>query len=900
MQNRGPTLFTIVLAIVGVLLLLVMFGSGFYTDWLWFSNLGYSSVFVLGVQARWLLGLVSGGLLALFLWVNLRMALAGRAGALPGIIELPIGPLVAPRRIQRYLLVGSLVLGGFIGLNMSTQWLPVLRYLRQVPFGVIEPIFNQDVAKYVFTLPVLSLLYQYLMSALVLAVIGVALLYVLTADLNFDARRVRLSSKARAHVSLLAAGIFGVKAIGYRVNLYTLLYSPRGQVFGASFTDVNAQAVALRLLMVITLAVAALLLVNIRLRRTALIAGGVVVMLAVSFILGTLYPTFVQQFTVEPDELNKERDYIGYNISYTRTAWGLDRIEELEYPLRGELTLEDIEANRATIDNIRLWAYRPLKTTYSQLQEIRLYYAFNDADIDRYRFGDDYRQVAIAVRELDINLLPERTWINQHLVFTHGYGVIMSPVNRATVEGLPEFWIRDVPPRLSGPPAAVGFSIDQVRSYYGELTRTYAIVNTETPEFDYPLGEINATIRYDGRGGVQLSSPLIRLAFAVRLRSYQIFLANVITPESRIMFYRNINERVRRIAPFLRYDQDPYPIVVDGNLYWVIDAYTHSNGYPYSEPLRRINANYVRNSVKVVIDAYHGDTVFYVFDDEDPLVQTYARVFPALFRSGDEMSANMRAHMRYPIDYFQWQSEMLLTYHMRDSVAFYNKEDVWTIPQETYGARTQAVEPYYLILKLADAVEPEYALLMPFTPRGRNNMIAWMAARSDGELYGDLILYRFPRAELVFGPAQIEARIDQDTVISRDLTLWGQRGSEVIRGHLLVIPINDSILYVEPIYLQADATGLPEMKQVVVSYRDRVVMDDTLARALARIFGESPGVPTEPGDDQTVAELIARAVNLFNQSEQALRDGDWAEYGRLQAELRQVLGELESRAQETP
>jgi uncharacterized membrane protein (UPF0182 family) len=874
--------------------LLAWFGSGFYTDWLWFANLGLSSVFAAGIAWRWIIGLATGALFALFLWVNLNIALAGRVGTLPGIIELPIGPMIAPRQIRRYLLVGAAALGGFIGLNMSAYWLTFLRYLNQVSFGVAEPIFGLDVAHYVFTVPVMALLYQYLMSALVLAAIGVLLIYVLTGDLSFDVRRVRLSGRARAHVSLLVGAMFAVKAIGYRVNLYRLLYSPRGQVFGASFTDVNAEAIALRMLFWLSLAVAALLVVNLRLRRTNLIVAGVALMVGVSFILGTLYPTFVQQFTVEPDELNKERVYIGHNIELTRRAWDLEDIDEVDYPIQGELTMADISRNRDTIDNIRLWDYRPLRATYGQLQEIRAYYAFNDADIDRYRFGNEYRQVSLAVRELDTDRLPERTWINQHLVYTHGYGLVMSPVNRATPEGLPELWIRDVPPVLAGPPAQTGFSVDQVRSYYGELTRTYAIVNTKQPEFDYPLGEVNASIHYDGQGGVRLSSPLVRLAFALRMRSYQIFLADAITTESRIMFYRNIRDRVQRIAPFLTYDRDAYPVVLDGRLYWIIDAYTMTAGYPYSEPLPAIRANYVRNSVKVVIDAYEGSTRYYLFDPDDPLAATYSRIFPQLFTPMSEMPEGLRAHLRYPIDLFSWQSQMFLTYHMRDPVTFYNKEDVWTIPTETYQTRNQPVEPYYLIMRLPGGEGPEFVLMTPFVPRGRNNMIAWLAARSDGDAYGHRIVYRFPKQELVFGPAQIESRIDQDTEISRDLTLWGQRGSEVIRGHLLVIPINGQLLYVEPIYLQAETTRLPEMKRVVVAYRDRVVMAETFDAALRGVFAEGPAPPG--GGEQTLAELVARATRLYDQAEQAVRRGDWAEYGRLQLELRQVLRDLEARA----
>ena len=898
MRTRGPTFFTIALIAVAVIAIVATAGSVLYTDLLWFRNLGLSSVFTLEIWARILVIVASGVLIAGFIWLNLSRALAGRVGALPGIIELPIGPMIAPRRIRRSLSWISLAIGLFSGISISSQWLAILKYLRGVSFGAIEPTFGYDVSHYLFTLPVMTLVYQVLAALVMFTGIGVVLLYILTADVSFDSRRLRLSARARSHISLLVAGFIAVKALGYRVMLFNLNYSPRGQVFGASYTDVNAQAVALRLLIYISLGLAILLAANLRFRRTNIIASGIALMLAVSFILGTLYPTFVQQFTVEPDELNKEVAYIQHNIDLTRTAWGLADIEEVDYALSDDLTLASLLADTGTSSNIRLWDYRPLRSTYSQLQEIRLYYAFNDVDIDRYDFGGDYRQVAIAVRELDTDRLVEKTWINQHLVYTHGYGVVVSPVNRATPEGLPDFWIKDVPPVVSGPPATSNFALDQVRSYYGEVTQSYAIVNTEQSEFDYPLGDGTSNNQYDGRGGVQLSSPFVRLAFSLRMRSYQIFLANVINSDSRIMFYRNIVERAQRIAPFLRYDSDPYAVVSDGSLYWVIDAYTYSSAYPYSEPLPSLRINYARNSVKVVIDAYHGDTTFYLFDDEDPLALTYAAIFPDLFTPLEEMPAGIRSHMRYPQDLFEWQSQMYLTYHMRDPVAFYNKEDVWTIPNETYQSRTQPVEPYYLIMRLPGAEDVQFALLTPFTPSGKNNMIGWLAARSDGDNYGLRTLFRFPKTQLVYGPAQIESRIDQDTEISRDLTLWGQRGSEVIRGNLLVIPVDGSILYVEPIYLQAEATRLPEMKRVVVAFRDKIVMRETLDLALRAVFGQD-GSSQPPSGTETVAELIRRASDLFASAEEAARNGNWAEYGRLQTELSQVLGELQRRSGET-
>ncbi len=539
MRTRGPTFFTIALIAIVLLGLIAVFGSGLYTDWLWFDNLGFSSVYLLGIFARIAVGLASGLVVAVFLWLNLNLALAGRVGSMPGIIELPIGPMIAPRRIRRYLTWISLIAGGFLGLSVSGQWLNVLKWLRQTPFGIVDPVFGKDVAHYLFTLPVMAVLYQLLIAALVLAGIGVLLIYTLTGDLSFDVRRIRLSGRARAHASLLLAGILATKALGYRIMLYNLNYSPRGQVFGASFTDVNAQAVALRLLFFISLALAAFLIANLRLRRTNLILWGIAFMLAVSFILGNLYPAFVQQFTVEPDEINKEAPYIKHNINFTRHAWDLESIEEVEYAVGGTLTLSELLANTGTAHPALGLspAAGDIRPTAGNQALLRL-------QRRRYRpvhLGDDYRQVSPAVRELDTDKLPEKTWINQHLVYTHGYGAVVSPVNRATASCLLELWVKDVPPLKTGPAAANGLTCSKsariTASCPGLRYRQHG-----QPEFDYLLGEATSTNHYDGRGGVRLSSPLVRLAFALWMRSYQIFLANVVTSESRIMFYRNIQE----------------------------------------------------------------------------------------------------------------------------------------------------------------------------------------------------------------------------------------------------------------------------------------------------------------------------------------------------------------------
>jgi hypothetical protein len=572
---------------------------------------------------------------------------------------------------------------------------------------------------------------------------------------------------------------------------------------------------------------------------------------------------------------------------------------------KNELSLEALQDNAATLRNVRLWDYRPLLQTYAQIQEIRLYYDFVDVDIDRYQFDGDYRQVTLAARELAPEQLRNRTWVNEHLEFTHGYGLVMSPVNEVTPEGLPVLYVRDLPPEVS-----VNLRIDRPEIYYGEKGGRYVFVKTRVQEFDYPKGDTNVRTTYQGKGGVSVGSVLNRLAFALRFGDSQIFFADALTSESRILFYRNIHERVRRVAPFLAYDRDPYLVVADGRLVWLQDAYTLTDRYPYSQPVDdrfAVHAdrtgNYIRNSVKVAIDAYDGTLTFYIADPTDPLIQTYASIFPQLFQPMDQMPQSLRAHIRYPEDLFRIQAQIYATYHMKDPNVFYNKEDVWAIPSEVYQGDQLPMEPYYVIMRLAGEEREEFVLILPFTPATKNNLIAWMAARCDGEHYGELVVYNFPKQELVYGPLQIEARIDQDPTISAQLSLWSQRGSRVIRGNLLVIPLGDSLVYFEPLYLQAEASQLPELKRVIVAFGEKVAMEESLEEALQVVFGgtraiargeETPamGESEASGISPALADLIRAAREHYDAAQEALRQGDWATYGQELKALKEVLDEM--------
>ncbi|MBA7545944.1 hypothetical protein ES705_38326 [subsurface metagenome] len=590
-----------------------------------------------------------------------------------------------------------------------------------------------------------------------------------------------------------------------------------------------------------------------------------------------------------PNEGTKERPYILNNIESTRIAYGLDKIKEEEFPVKEEISFEDIEKNDETIRNIRLWDWRPIKQTLKQIQAIRLYYDFNSVDVDRYYFNGNYQQVMVSPRELDKDKIPEqaRTWVNEVLTYTHGYGVVVNPVNKISGEGLPELLIKDIPPVSS-----VNLAITRPEIYYGEITKGYVIVKTKAKEFDYPKGDENVYSTYAGNGGMPVSSPWRRILFSIKYSNMQILLTTNLTSDSRIMINRNIQERVKKVAPFLGYDKDPYMVISkEGKLFWIQDAYTISSNYPYSTPVSGGYFNYIRNSVKVVIDAYNGTMDFYIIDQKDPVVEVYNNIFPQLFKNFDQMPEDLKQHIRYPKDLFQVQAELYSTYHMTDPDVFYNKEDYWTIPNEIYAETEIKMEPYYIITKLPGHEREEFILMTPFTPSTKNNMIAWLAAKNDQPDYGNLIVYKFPKEKLIFGPMQIEARIDQNSEISQQLTLWGQKGSTVIRGNLLVIPIEESIIYVEPLYLRAEMGEIPELKRVIVSNGSDVVMGNDLEEALgklfARTFEEREIVIT--GEEKTLKDLIKEAARYYESAQEFAQEGNWSRYGEELQKLEQTL-----------
>jgi uncharacterized membrane protein (UPF0182 family) len=634
---------------------------------------------------------------------------------------------------------------------------------------------------------------------------------------------------------------------------------------------------------------------NVRLRTYRLVIVSVALMLGSSFVFGELLPGMFQRFLVKPSELQLEAPYIQRNIALTQEAYNLRHVTVKPFPAEQGLTFQSLEDNRATIDNIRLWDWQPLMDTYAQLQEIRTYYRFLDVDIDRYPIGGSYRQVTLAARELAPSLLSAnaQTWVNLHLLFTHGTGVVMSPVTQKSTEGLPNFYLQDIPTVASGGPPVI-----EPRIYFGEATDGYVIVKGSTPEFDYPKGKDNVYAYYDGADGISIGGVGWRSLFAWQFDDVNILLSSYITGESRILLHRNIHDRIETIAPFLRLDHDPYVVISDGRLYWMQDAYTTSDWFPYAQPLPNGGLNYIRNSVKIVIDAYNGTVTFYVVDAADPIAATYRRIFPALFRPFDAMPADLQRHIRYPEDLFRIQAQQYRAYHMDSPEVFYNREDLWQFPREptgldggnTTGAR---MAPYYMIMRLPGEPRAEFFLMLPMAPSQRENMITWLAARCDPPDYGQLIVYEFPKDKLVYGPFQIEARINQNTDISQQISLWNQMGSRVIRGNLLVVPIENSILYVSPLYLRAEAGRLTELKQVIAAYGDRVVMEDTLPAALSALFKDS-APPASAGTARPghSSEQAHDALEHYERAIDRLKVGDWSGFGTELNALRPLLEEL--------
>jgi uncharacterized membrane protein (UPF0182 family) len=867
-----------------------------YVDWLWFAEVGYVQVFTSILTYKFILAVLAGASLVALLYINLKSAARPPRGIrfldADNVIELPRLELVDPV-VKRVLLPGALLLGLFAAPQAAGHWESFLLFFNSVPFGLPDPLFGFDIGFFVFKLPALWALYTWSITTFSLALAATAAVYLLYRGVQYGPRGLLLSQAARTHLFILIAIILALKAGGYLLDSYDLVYSSRGAAFGASYADVYAKLPALRFLTFLALLAAALCVAQIYRPGFGLLIGAIGALAAVHVAGLNFYPALIQRFRVVPNEVEAEREFIQRNIRFTRMAYGLDKVESKDFPAEENLTQADLRRNETTIKNIRLWEHRPLLATYAQLQEIRTYYKFVDVDNDRYTIDGTYRQVMLSARELSHQHLPSRIWINEHLTYTHGYGVVFGPVNQVTPEGLPEFFIMDIPP------VSKNMQITRPEIYYGELANDYVFVNTTASELDYPSGDQNIYTKYEGHGGVPIGSFWRKLLFSAHYATLRIALSRDIVNNSRILYHRQIQERIKKIAPFIRFDRDAYLVIgQNGRLFWIIDGYTTSDRFPYSAPVHRQGENYIRNSVKAVVDAYNGTVDFYLADPNDPVVLAYGNIFPKLFKPLDSMPQDLRGHIRYPQDFFAIQAAMYATYHMQDPQVFYNKEDLLSIPRQNIDGRERDMEPYYTVMRLPDESKEEFVLLLPFTPNKRDNMRAWLAARSDPPHYGKLIALDFPKAKLVYGPKQIDARIEQDAFISQQLSLWGQRGSQVIRGSLLAIPIEKSLLYVQPLYLAAEKGSLPELKRVIVAFGNQIAMEETLEQSLQRIFGgKAPAEARQrPAAEEPRVEaknLAGQALEHFQRSQEFLRQGNWAGYGEELKRVESLLREMQ-------
>ena len=901
MPSRRPRVLLVAI-IAGVLGLIVWPGlAGFYSSLLWYRQLGYAIVFTTSITTKFWLGLVAGLIAGIVLFINLKFAmrLAPNVPAPAGYFEIEGERVPAPniaRIVTRFAVPIAFVVGLLLAFSGAGAWELYLRFRHQTPFGQSDALYGRDIAFYVFTLPFLEQVGEWLFTLGLVTLFAIGLVYVTRGIESFGERRVRMSiaQGARRHLLIVAAALFIILAFEKYLDLSNIVFSHNGPVAGATYTDIYARLPIARV-QIATALLAALIAIACALGlKTRFFWIGLGLHLAV-ILAGFVLPSILQRVSVLPNELAKETPFIIRNIAATRAGFGLDRIEERELSGDVVLTAKDINENRATVSNIRLWDQKQLLETFAQIQEIRTYYDFVSVDNDRYNINGNLQQAMLSARELSSASLPNRNWINERLTFTHGYGLAFGPVDEVTTEGMPVLFIKDIPPKSS----IDSLQITRPEIYFGEMTGEHVYVRTRAKEFDYPSGEQNVFATYEGTGGVGIGSFWRRILFATRFGDMKLLLSDDITDESRVLYHRNIRERLSLIAPFLTFDTDPYLVVQGGKLFWIADAYTTTDHYPYSQP-SATGINYIRNSVKAVIDAYHGDVRLYIADESDPLIATYSRIFPGILKPLTEMPQELRAHLRYPEDIFKIQTATYSTYHMDDPQALYNKEDQWSVASmgessEGNEPQSQVLDPYYTIMKLPGEQSEEFILMLPFTPRRKDNLASWMVARSDGDHYGKLAAYRFPKQSLVYGPRQVVTRINQEPEISRQLSLWNQRGSRVILGTLLVIPVGQGLLYVQPLYLQAESGKIPELRRVIVATDNRIVMEPTLEASINRLFGDqttSPQRPAEPS--QTLAETGAPEARASETTSQGVQAEEVLQtIDRIDQELKRLRRQLE-------
>lgn len=932
------------LLVVIVLALLLIFSLvGYITDFLWFKELGYVSVFFKQLVTQLEIGVPTFIVVTLLTFVYLKLLKRGYYKK----VESNIAGEVRPLNAITWAL--SLVLGLIVTyMAVTGLWFNALRFANSSDFGIKDPLFNLDVSFYTFKLEFITQINGMLIGVLVALMIVTVIYYVIListrlpkvfenpdpsgdfggeqktggqTDFNnssfgqmfgqfgkafgmnpgptkrkrqLDNENMReLLSIATVQLIIVGVAFFIMLGVNFYLRQYSLLYGATGTsgvVYGAGYTDVNITLWMYRILIGLALLGAIGFAAGVISKRFKWILAVPVVMIFVG-LAGAGAGMMVQNFVVSPDEINKESKYLENNIKFTQYAYALDQVDARSFTADNNLTTDDIIKNDATISNIRINDYLPAEKFYNQTQSIRQYYSFNDVDVDRYMVNGEYTQTFLSAREIDETKISE-TWLNTHLKYTHGYGITLSRVDKVTTNGQPDMLIKDIPPVSS----VKEIAITRPELYFGELTNNYIVTNTDEAEFDYPNGDANNYVTYEGSAGIKMNL-FNKAMFAIREKSLKLLVSSNIDSQSKIVINRNIKARVQKIMPYLSYDNDPYVVTVDGKLFWIIDAYTSSDKYPYSEPYSTgSNANYVRNSVKVVIDAYNGNVDYYIVDAKDPIAQTFKSIYPKLFKDFSEMPDGLKSHIRYPNTMFQIQAEIFQRYHMNDVKVFYQNEDQWQIANEIYGTEEQPMSPNYYILSLPGESKEEFVNSIAYTPKDKRNMTGLLIARNDGDNYGKLVLFRLPKSKLVYGPMQIEAQIDQTPEISKEFSLWNSSGSSYSRGNLFIIPIENSLIYVEPVYLEATNSSIPEVKRVIVAYGDKIAYEPTLAAALDSLFGDGTGDGSTgnggSGSGLTQAQLIAKATEAFDKAQAAAQSGDWASYGKYMNQLEDYLSQL--------
>lgn len=975
-QAKFQQKLSIAVAILVIIAVLFLTMIQFFTDFLWFKEMGYVDVFFKELTTQLKVGIPTFVVVSGLVWVYLTHLRKSYFAKIASSENTDM------KKLKKLTVLLALIFGAISTfMAVSQLWFEFLKFANSTSFNIADPLFNVDISFYIFKLEFLKQLNE-IMIGVIIGFVALTIVYYIilmtmrTPDVfkeeapqqeqnnqyeeyaqygeaafseerysgssnpfdnngafgsgpkktddpfskfteafggkkfehkpkkQFDDNNFKQLLKiASGKISILGFIFFLMLAINFFLQQFDLLQAHTGAVYGAGFTDVNITLWMLRILGVLAVLAGIMFVVNMKRKKYAKILTIPALMIIIGMV-GTGAAYLVQNFIVSPDEINKESEYLARNIEYTQLAYQLDDVDVKSFAADNTLTAEDITENAETINNIRINDFEPAKQFYNQTQSIRQYYTFSDVDVDRYMINGKYTQAFLTTREIDESKITD-TWLNRHLKYTHGYGIALSRVDQVTASGQPDVLIGNIPPESE----VEEITIDRPEIYFGELSREYIIVGTDEQEFDYPDGDSNKYTYYEGDAGIELNF-LNRVLFSIREGSMKLFTSSNIDGDSKIIINRNVMDRVRQIMPSLSYENDPYMVTVDGKLYWMIDAYTFSSYYPYSEPYGENNINYIRNSVKVVVDAYNGDVDFYIVDENDPIAVTYAKIYPTLFKSFDQMPESLKAHLRYPNTLFQIQASVYAQYHMEDVNVFYQSEDAWDIGYEIYGMDKQQIQPNYYIAKLPGEENAEFFNSIPFTPKSKQNMTALMVARNDGENYGELVLYQFPKGRTIYGPEQIEAQIDQNTEISKEFSLWNSSGTKYRRGNMFVIPINTSLLYCEPVYLEASNSSIPEVKRIIMAYDDEIAYEETLAECLVSLFGSKAedsvdngnedqpqgGEGTEPGTDtpdtMSQSELIEAAAKAYENAIEAQKDGDWAGYGEYMDELEKYLNEL--------